>query len=63
LPILRDEEQAAAQLLQERDILVHPGYFYDIQPDHLVMTFIHEPDVVKSAFQQISELGHCRHGR
>ena len=62
LPILRDEEEAAARLLQERNILVHPGYFYDIQPDHLVMTFIHEPDVVKSAFEQIAEMGDCRRG-
>ena len=57
LPILRDEEEAAAELLQDRNILVHPGYFYDIQPDHLVMTFIHEPDLLKSTFEQIAEIG------
>src|SRR5262249_50171041 len=35
-----DEERAATDLLENEGILVHPGYFYDIAPDHLVMTFI-----------------------
>jgi len=55
LPIPDDEEKAAAQLLREAHILVHPGYFYDIRPDHLVMTFIHEPAVIAKAFGNISK--------
>jgi len=55
LPIPHDEEKAAAQLLREAHILVHPGYFYDIRPDHLVMTFIHEPAVVGETFGTISK--------
>ena len=54
LPIPHDEEEAAARLLRESHILAHPGYFYDIRPDHLVMTFIHEPEVVAKAFAEIA---------
>jgi len=55
LPIPDDEEKSAARLLGESRILAHPGYFYDIRPDHLVMTFIHEPAVVGEAFRKIAE--------
>ena len=57
---LRDNEEAAAvRLLKESHILVHPGYFYDIRPDHLVMTFIEEPGNVLRAFERIAQI--CRH--
>src|ERR1051326_765956 len=51
-----DEEQAAAGLLQKHHILVHPGYFYDIPPDHLAMTFIDNPDSLSSHFARIAEV-------
>jgi len=54
LPIPQDEDETAARLLREAQILTHPGYFYDIKPDHLVMTFIHEPAVVSEAFKSIA---------
>lgn len=54
LPIPDDEEKTAEKLLSEAQILVHPGYFYDIRPGHLVMTFIHEPSVIAEAFGKIA---------
>lgn len=57
LPASIDEEQAALKLLRESHVLVHPGYFYDIAPDHLVMTFIQDPGNVRRAFAAIAELG------
>lgn len=54
VPLSRDEEEAAAILLKTDGILVHPGYFYDIAPDHLVMTFIDEPDLVRGHFEKIA---------
>ena len=54
IPISHDEERAAATLLEEHRILVHPGYFYDIPPDHLVMTFIDNPNAVSAHFAKIS---------
>ena len=53
-----DEEQAAMKLLRDDRILVHPGYFYDIEPEHLVMTFIHDPVNLRTAFGAIAQL--CR---
>jgi alanine-synthesizing transaminase len=55
IPIVIDEEQAAASLLEEEGILVHPGYFYDIAPDHLVMTFIDDPGVLRNHFEKIAK--------
>ena len=54
LPIGRDEDRAAAALLEKDRILVHPGYFYDIAPDHLVMTFIDDPASIRQHFGRIA---------
>jgi hypothetical protein len=53
-----DEDRAALQLLRDDGILVHPGYFYDIAPDHLVMTFIQEHLDLRKAYTAIAQL--CR---
>src|SRR2546430_15988146 len=53
IPISHDEEEAAARLLGRDRILVHPGYFYDIAPDHLVMTFIDDPGALRGRFEKI----------
>jgi alanine-synthesizing transaminase len=49
----RDEDLAAMELLEESNILVHPGYFYDVDGDHLVMSFINERAVIERAFERI----------
>jgi aspartate/methionine/tyrosine aminotransferase len=54
VPIFEDEETTAAALLREHGILTHPGYYYDIEPDHLVMTFIHDPHTLTKSFRRIS---------
>jgi hypothetical protein len=46
------------RLLRDSHILVHPGYYYDIRPNHLVMTFIEDPLKIPSAFGKIAEV--CR---
>src|SRR5262249_21932350 len=56
VPIAHDEEEAAAALLKKDRILVHPGYFYDIAPDHLVMTFIDDPESVGAHFEKIARV-------
>jgi len=55
LPIPHDEETAALRLLRESHILAHPGYFYDIPPNHLVMTFVHNPGSAREAFSKIKK--------
>jgi alanine-synthesizing transaminase len=47
------EETATETILKENHILVHPGYFYDMNPNHLVLSFAQD----SSAFDNsISEL-------
>ncbi len=41
-----DEEEIAFRLLQKHKILVHPGYFYDMEGRHLVMSFVNKPVVL-----------------
>ena len=41
-----DEELAAETVLKENHLLVHPGYFYDMVPSHLVLCFVQKPDVL-----------------
>ncbi len=53
IPIAHDEDHAAAALLEQDHILVHPGYFYDVAPDHLVMTFIDNLASVRAHFERI----------
>jgi aspartate/methionine/tyrosine aminotransferase len=49
-----DEDAVALRLLEEDGILVHPGYFYDIDPEHLVMTFIQDPARIPECFRKIA---------
>jgi aspartate/methionine/tyrosine aminotransferase len=48
-----DEDTIAIDLLQRSKVLLHPGYFYDIPPSHLVMTFVQEPEVLRAALERI----------
>jgi alanine-synthesizing transaminase len=51
-----DEEETAVRLLEKQHILVHPGYFYDISPEHLVMTFIDNLESLSNHFAKIAEV-------
>ncbi len=46
-------EQAAAEALLREGILVHPGSFYDIGPDHLVLAFVQEPELQSNAYGRL----------
>jgi aspartate/methionine/tyrosine aminotransferase len=46
-----DEELAAEVLLRENRLLVHPGYFYDIEPDHLVLSFVQDPEILRASLE------------
>jgi alanine-synthesizing transaminase len=60
VPIGLDEDDVASQLLERERILVHPGYFYDIPPDHLVMTFIDDPSSLRAHFEKIAREAQAR---
>ncbi len=58
-----DEERAAEKILAESHILVHPGHFYEIRPNHLVFSFAHEPGVIRRALPAILRVaGMCSEG-
>ncbi|HEX4997171.1 MAG TPA: pyridoxal phosphate-dependent aminotransferase [Terriglobia bacterium] len=56
VPIGKDEEEAALSLLEHSSVLAHPGHFYDIPGNHLVATFIHELDRLRTAFAAIAAI-------
>jgi alanine-synthesizing transaminase len=59
-----EEEPAAQTILATNHLLVHPGYFYDIEPDHLVFSFIQEPEIIRTRFPRLlSTLGHTSRSR
>jgi aspartate/methionine/tyrosine aminotransferase len=48
-----DEGAAAESLLRQHHLLVHPGYFYDITPHHLVLSFVLQPEVLEDSLSRI----------
>jgi len=48
------EEEFVIQLLREKDLFVHPGYFYD-EPHgmHFIMSFLHPPEVLQQGLQDL----------
>jgi alanine-synthesizing transaminase len=51
-----DEEEATERLLREARLLVHPGHFYDIDPQHLVFSFVQEPEVIRAALTALTRI-------
>jgi alanine-synthesizing transaminase len=47
-----DEETAAETILRENRSLIHPGYFYDMNPNHLVLSFVQEPETIRSLYPE-----------
>ncbi len=48
-----DEECAARELLEKEHILLHPGYFYDMRPHHLVLSFVQRPEDIAEVFPRL----------
>jgi alanine-synthesizing transaminase len=56
-----DEELAAETILRENHLLIHPGYFYDLVPNHLVLSFVQKSETIRVEFPEwlrtLDELG------
>ena len=50
-----DEEALCIDLLRESGVLVHPGYFYDMAPAHLVLTFALQHDLLDRSLKTLCE--------
>ena len=48
------EDQLVISILDHCKALVHPGYFYDIPPSHIVLTFVQEPATLKKTVNCIA---------
>jgi hypothetical protein len=48
-----DEERAAETALREDHLLVHPGYFYDMEPNHLVLCFAQGADTLRDSLPKL----------
>ncbi len=51
-----DEERAALELLRLEHLLLHPGYFYDVEPHHLVLSFVQPPDLLDDRLTRLVNL-------
>ena len=49
LKVDQDEDELVLKLLKEHHVLVHPGYFYDMDAQHLVMSFVNKPTILRKA--------------
>jgi aspartate/methionine/tyrosine aminotransferase len=53
-----DDEQAVLGLLRRHRVLVHPGFFYDLPPSHLVLSFVGEPGQLAAGIEALrNDLG------
>ena len=50
-----DEEALCIELLRESGVLVHPGYFYDMAPAHLVLTFVLQHELLGRSLKALCE--------
>jgi alanine-synthesizing transaminase len=57
-----DEERASEAILREDYLLVHPGYFYDMEPDHLVLSFVQQPETIRDSLPKLLGILESRAG-
>jgi len=50
-----DEETAAENVLRQNRLLVHPGYFYDMAPNHLIFCFVQKPETLRESLPKLLE--------
>ncbi len=48
-----NEERAAEAVLERNGILIHPGYFYDMASDHLVLCFVQKPETLRNLLSEM----------
>jgi aspartate/methionine/tyrosine aminotransferase len=48
-----NEDRASQKILEDAHTLVHPGHFYDLEGDHLILSYVQQPDVIRSALPRL----------
>ena len=54
-PPLEEAEDHALWMLEHRDVLVHPGHFYGLGDEHVVVSLIVPPPVLEEGLARISD--------
>ena len=48
------DEKIALHLLEKENILVHPGYFFDLEGEHLALSLILQPELFREGAEKLS---------
>jgi aspartate/methionine/tyrosine aminotransferase len=48
-----DDETLALSILRTTGCLVHPGFFYDLDPTHLVLSLVGSPDTGREGLRDV----------
>lgn len=51
----RTDEDIVTHLLKEKDVLVHPGYFYDFEGEYLVVSLLPEKEKFREGARRLAE--------
>jgi aspartate/methionine/tyrosine aminotransferase len=57
LPLDRDDEEVALQLLTEQRVLVHPGYFFDMETPAIVISLLPDEEAFGRAVASLANAG------
>jgi alanine-synthesizing transaminase len=49
-----EEESAAEAILRESHLVIHPGYFYDMAPNHLILCFVQKPETLRASLPKLT---------
>lgn len=61
VPAVRTEEGLCVALIEQRGVLVHPGYFFDFPTEaYLVVSLLTPPEVFDEGMARICELVEVR---
>jgi len=54
IPATLPEEERVARLLEERDVLVHPGYFYDFDSEaYVALSLLPPPEILSEGLDRL----------
>jgi hypothetical protein len=48
-----DDEALALHILRTSGVLVHPGFFYDLDPTHIVLSLVSHPETGRDAMLKL----------
>ncbi|MBI3307505.1 MAG: pyridoxal phosphate-dependent aminotransferase [Candidatus Omnitrophica bacterium] len=56
IPGAQSDEEITLKLLQEEDVFVHPGYFYETEGNYLILSLITAPEIFQEGVSRLKKL-------